>query len=275
MPNRRSTAARAPLWIAIPGAWQEILPAGGPPARFGGIDFGQHGEISTLPWRCELLEDRPEEVAVRLTVQTIRTPFQLVRIMRLRRGDPTLYLEETLHNRSPQRLPVMWGHHPAFGGGLLDESCIFEIAQARVEVPAEQSFETQRVAGGFTGDWPVVPGAKGGTVDLSRMPAPDAGTADYFYLTDLSEGRYRIINRNRRLAVELNWDLAVMPHLWFWQVAGGAPDYPWWSQTYSMALEPFSSKVCNYQQAVDNDDVVWLDPHGRRSFNLSVSVRPE
>lgn len=251
-----------------PGGWQEIAPAAGPPSRYGGIEFGQHGEASVLPWRCVVVTDSAREVAIKLTVQMLRTPFVLERTMRLCGDEPRLFLEETIENRSPQTLPVMWGHHPAFGGGLLDETCRFELRHARVEVPAERAFAAQRLAPETIAEWPKVCGADGKTVDLSRMPPRGAGTADYFYLTDLAEGRYRVVSERLRLGVEVQWDLGVMPHLWFWQVAGGAPNYPWWSQTYSMALEPFTSKVCNYQQAVDAGDVMTLAGHERRPFSL-------
>ncbi|MCP4246184.1 MAG: DUF4432 family protein [bacterium] len=279
---RRATHAEPTLGGApgtfmdrYPGAWQEILPAGGPPASYGGVDFGQHGEVSVLPWRCEPLADDPAEVAVKLTVQTIRTPLRLERTMRLTGNEPTLQIEETLTNLSPQQMPVMWGHHPALGGAFLDDSCRFEIKAARVEVPPEQSFAGQRLAPSTQADWPTVGGIDARPVDLSRMPPKSAGTADYFYLTDLTEGRYRVVNQRLQLAVEIRWDLAVMPHLWFWQVAGGAPDYPWWSQTYSMALEPFTSKVCNYQQAADAGDALLLGPHESRRFFLHASIMPE
>lgn len=257
-----------------PGAWQEILPAGGPPASFGGSEFGQHGEVSVLPWRCQLLEDEPYKVAIRLTVQTIRTPFVLERVMWLTEHEPVLHLDEKVTNLSPQRLPVMWGHHPAFGGVFLDESCHFDVPAGRVEVPQEEAFPTQRLEPGFVGGWPVVRGRGGAEVDLSRMAPRSANTADYFYLTALTEGRYRITSARLKLAVELRWDLSIMPHVWFWQVAGGAPNYPWWGQTYSMALEPFTSKVCNYQQAADTGDALFLGPHESRRFALSAGIFP-
>lgn len=252
-----------------PGCWQEILPAGGPPSSFGGIGFGQHGEISVLPWRCEVLQDSAQEIAVKLTVQTIRTPFLLERIMRITSDAPVLCIEEKVTNLSPQELPLMWGHHPTFGGGFLDDSCQFQIARARVEVPEWRTFASQRLPIGAKGDWPVLRGIRGVDVDLSVMPDRSAATADFLFLTDLAEGRYRIANRNLGLGVEVEWDLSVMPHLWFWQVAGGAPDYPWWNQTYSMALEPFTSKVCDYQQAADANDALVLKPNGHRDFRLS------
>ena len=257
-----------------PGGWQEILPAAGPPSRFAGVDFGQHGEVSVLPWRCVLVRDDPEEVAVRLAVQTIRTPLLLERTMRLRADDPTLVLEERLCNRSPLELPVMWGHHPAFGGGLLDETCRIEISAGRVEVPRQRAFDSQRIEPGTVGAWPVVRGTDGAEVDLSQVPAREANTANFLYLTDLREGRYRLVSARRQLAVEIAWDLDVMPHVWMWQVAGGAPGYPWYSQTYNLALEPFTSKVSNYQEAADAGDLLVLGPREERTFTLRASILP-
>lgn len=257
-----------------PGAWQEILPAGGPPAAFGGIDFGQHGEISVLPWRCELLRDEPGEVAVRLTVQTIRTPFLLERTMRLSADAAALVLEERITNLAPQPLPLMWGHHPALGGGFLDESCRIELAAARVEVPAAEAFATQRLAPGYQGDWPHARSRDGVCIDLSRMPAPGARTADFFFLTGLGEGRYRVVSERLKLAFELTWDLAVMPHLWFWQVARGAENYPWWGQTYNLALEPFTSRVASYPEAAARGDALLLAGHASRQFQLVAALQP-
>jgi hypothetical protein len=41
-----------------------------------------------------------------------------------------------------------------------------------------------------------------------------------------------------------------------------------------MALEPFTSKVCNYAEAVAADDVLWLAPRSAQTFELSVGVHP-
>lgn len=258
------------------GGWQEIFPAAGPPSRYAGAEFGQHGEASVLPWRCELLADTPREVAIKLTVQTIRTPFLLERIMRLRDDEPTLFIEETMHNLSPQRLALMWGHHPTFGGGFLDESCKLEFPglsrPLRVEAPDWLEFPTQRLAPGTVGEWPIVPGRNGERIDLSGMPPPAARTADYLFITGLEQGRYRLTNQRLKLAVDMRWDHNVMPHIWLWQVAHGAFDYPWWGQTYNWALEPFTSKINNYQKALARNDLLWLDGNSKREFFLNATL---
>jgi hypothetical protein len=39
-----------------PGGWQEIFPNGGAPSSYLGAQFGQHGEVSNLPWDYEITQ---------------------------------------------------------------------------------------------------------------------------------------------------------------------------------------------------------------------------
>ncbi|HWE60587.1 MAG TPA: hypothetical protein VHB98_02645, partial [Chloroflexota bacterium] len=59
--------------------------------------------------------------------------------------------------------------------------------------------------------------------------------------TDVPDGWYAIANDEIGAGFGLCWDVAVFPHLWYWQVARGAYGYPWYGRTYSMALEPWTS----------------------------------
>src|SRR5512139_1370193 len=65
------------------GGWQEILPGGGP-VDYAGAELGLHGEVTHLGWDYEILEDTPECVSVRLSVECIRAPLRLTRTMSLR-----------------------------------------------------------------------------------------------------------------------------------------------------------------------------------------------
>ena len=51
-----------------PGGWQEVLPNGGAPSSYAGAHYGQHDEVSLVPWDYEVVEDGEEAVAVRFTV---------------------------------------------------------------------------------------------------------------------------------------------------------------------------------------------------------------
>ena len=68
------------------GGWQEILPNGGPAVTWRGVEYGQHGEVSLVPWTLEVLEDEPDRVSVVCRVRALRTPLLLERRMTLR-GD--------------------------------------------------------------------------------------------------------------------------------------------------------------------------------------------
>ena len=104
-----------------PGGWQEIFPNGGAPSSYLGASFGQHGEVSNLPWDYEIIEDDESAVAVRFSVRTQKTPFYLEKELRLRSGESRLLVEETLANESDVSLHAMWVHHLVFGRPFLEE----------------------------------------------------------------------------------------------------------------------------------------------------------
>jgi hypothetical protein len=104
-----------------PGGWQEIFPNGGAPSSYLGAQFGQHGEVSNLPWDYEIIEDSEDAVAVRFLVRTQKTPFRLEKELRLRSGESRLRVAEALTNEGegdvgpPHRLRM-----PLSRGGLPD-----------------------------------------------------------------------------------------------------------------------------------------------------------
>ena len=112
-----------------PGGWQEVLPNGGAPSSHAGATYGQHGEISLVPWDYELLEDGEDAVGVRFTVTGRKAPFRLTKEVRLRAGEPSFSVNEVLCNESDVRVHVMWGHHITFGPPFLQPGCRVERLQ--------------------------------------------------------------------------------------------------------------------------------------------------
>src|SRR5512135_326104 len=60
-PNRGvvSSPTNGPFLDYYSGGWNDILPNGGSYSAYKGADFGQHGEISLIPWEYAILEDTP------------------------------------------------------------------------------------------------------------------------------------------------------------------------------------------------------------------------
>jgi hypothetical protein len=236
-----SSDGSGPMMDFYEGGWQEIVPSGGPPSTHMGAIWGQHGESTTLPWDMRVAVDEPDHVAIELRVRLLRYPLTLHKTLHLRDDTAILEIDETLTNEAYEPIEVMWGHHPTVGAPFLSPACRFYLPGGAIHSPAQPAFERQQAATGAVGRWPTIERAAGGVIDLSRMPAPEERTAEMLNVTDLLEGWYAIANDEIGAGFGLCWDVAVFPHLWYWQVARGSYGYPWYGRTYSMALEPWTS----------------------------------
>lgn len=242
------------------GGWQELFPSGGPPSRHpsgGMIPF--HGEVATIPWALEIEADGPDEVRVRLTVDTARTSLRLSKALTLRRGSAVLEIDERMTNLSPHAVELMWGHHPAFGAPFLDASCRVDVPARRASTRRSDPMPDSRLAAGSDFDWPEAPLAAGGTVDLRRIPGSDLAATEWVCLSELEAGWYALTNTDRRVGFALTFDTAVFPYLWFWQLWGGSPGYPFFGRGYCCALEPWTSwPDAGIEEAIRNGTAITL-----------------
>ncbi len=276
-PTSYSSTSPDPLATFLdyyPGGWQEIFPNGGIPSSYLGAQFGQHGEVSNLPWDCRIVEDDEDAVAVRFSVRTQKTPFLLEKELRLHSGESRLYVEETLTNESDVPLRAMWGHHITFGRPFLEEGCRIRLPNGATVVPHDEPNhpDGRRVRGGKNYAWPLAEGENGEALDLSVLP--QRGTiSEMLYLTDLSEGRYEVENPRSGLGLRVVWDVEQMPYLWFWQEYGASGFYPWYGRHYNIGLEPFSSyPTSGLREAVDNGTALSLGAREERRFSLRAEV---
>ena len=242
------------------GGMQEIFPSGGKPNTHQGVEYGLHGEVSLQPWSARVLKDTPEEVILEATVTTYRSPFKLTRRMSLKRGKAALFIETQAENLSARRIDAMWGLHPAFGAPFLNEDCRVDLPGARVLVDHNPDNAHQRLPEGAQGPWPRLMGKGGKLVDLSRFPKRSQPSSDMLYLTDLKAAWYGITDTKRKVGFGLAWDKALWPHLWFWQVYGGAMGAPFWGRTYNCALEPFSGWPSGLSAAAANGTALKFGP---------------
>jgi hypothetical protein len=221
------------------GGWQEIFPSGGGPSRYKGVEIGFHGEVSALPWDYKALGDATEEAVVDFSVNTRRTPFRVERRMRLRRGDPRLYVDERITNWSEEEMDYMWGHHPTLGAPFLGKGAIIDVPARWVESQGTEN-EATRLRAGTRHDWPTARDKDGGALDLSVVPSEEWRSADLAFLGGLEEGWYAVTNPALGVGFGLVWPKEVFPYLWFWQEFRGSSGWPFYGSCYAMALEPFT-----------------------------------
>jgi hypothetical protein len=256
------------------GGWQEIFPSGGAPSSYAGAQFGQHGEICNLPWDVRIEEDTEEAVAVTFSVRLLKTPFRIDKTLRLVSGKPTLHLSETIANESDVTLRAMWGQHLAFGRPFLDESCRIRLPEGVTIIPHPVPIHPRgrRVKTEQRARWPLAEGFDGSSLDLSALP-PRGTLGELLYLTDFPDGWYEVEHPGKGIGFRVDWDISVMPHLWYWQEFGALEEYPWYGRHYNIGLEPFSSYPTNgLAEAVENGTALTFAPREIKRFELRASV---
>lgn len=220
------------------GGWQELFPNCGAPSVHQGAEVGQHGEVALLPWRYVITKDEPDEIEVSFSVRTVRTPFHLVKTISLRRNEAVLRIRERVTNESGQLIDFTWGHHPAFGWPFIDEHCRVHVPDCRIRTLAEYTSDTSRLAADQNSEWPMAEGRDGSKIDISRTVAPGSASQEMVFLEGITDGWYAVTNTTLGVGFGLRYPADVFKQLWYWQVYRGGRDYPWWSATYNIALEP-------------------------------------
>lgn len=257
---------------AYPGCWQEVFPNGGVPSTFEGAHFGQHGEVSLLPWDVAISEDSERSVTVTFTVRTQKTPYLVAKTLRLVAGDPALHVEETITNESDVSVRAMWGHHLAFGRPFLDERCRIRVPDG-LTVFTHPGQGERRVVEGGRWPWPLAEGMHGGQVDLSQLPSRGE-VSEMLYLEGFRDAAwYEIAHPGKGVTFRVEWDPAVMPFLWYWMEFGGGGGYPWYGRHYNIGLEPFSSwSPGGLAAAVENGTALRFAPREEKRFWLRCRV---
>ena len=204
------------------GGWQELLPNVNDACTYDGAQIPFHGEVATLPWNWEVVQDDAGAVAVRLWTRCRITPFSLERVMRLEQGRPELVLSETVRNESDRPAHFVWGHHCVVGPPFLEPGCRLELPATTIVTRPEVWEDTARLAPGQTETWPLARLRTGGTTDLRDVPGVEAGSHDDVYVTGLETGSISVTNPRRGLGFRLAWDADVFGWVVLWQAYGGA-----------------------------------------------------
>lgn len=268
-----STPTNGPFLDYYSGGWNEILPNGGPYSSYKGAEFGQHGEISLIPWEYAIQRDEADGVAVKFWVRPIRTPFFVEKTMRLGAGNAALTIDEAVTNEAGEPMHLMWGQHIAFGRPFLDEGAFIDAPARRLLVgsPAP-GYEPRLYVPDGRFNWPKATSPQGSEVDASLIPPFGSSQAqELAYLAELTDGWYAITNPTKGLGFGLHFDHQLYRYIWYWQQHGNvAQGYPWWSRLHTVALEPWTSFPSDgIEKAISNGTAVLLEPGAQLNTSMT------
>ena len=223
------------------GGWQEIIPNGGSLCIYKGSSYGLHDETPKLPWNYEILKDTSSEISIKFFLSLKKMPLYVEKIITLKEGKPEIYIDEKISNKCSEKLNFMWGHHPCFGEPFLSNDCIISFNSKELISNPVSISSNPLVKQNSTGTLIKFPGVSGSQIDLSKVLSKKACVADLLYAKDLYENWFAVTNLKQNLGIGFLFDSSVFRYLYLWFVYGGGNDYPWYSSTYNLAIEPWSS----------------------------------
>lgn len=227
-------------WLnSYAGGWQVLIPSGGGPSTYRGIDHPYHGEACSLPWAATVAPAADGGERVDLSVRLVGAPLLLERAVSLTPGRGEVVLRERVTNEGDRPTDYMWAHHPAFGPPLVAPGA--RITASASTILADQALDgpANPLEPGTSHAWPVVTTRDGRRLDLSRIP--EAPHSLLGYLSGFDEGAVSIENDALELACTLSWQLDVFPYAWLWQELGATTGAPWFGRAFTMAIEPATS----------------------------------
>jgi hypothetical protein len=251
------------------GGWQELFPSVNAPCVYRGAPVPFHGEVASRAWdaRAQVSDD---EAVLRCSVECETVPLRLERVMRLAAGSSELVLEETVTSLAGEPVHAVWGHHCVLGPPLVGAGARLRVPARTVVTIPELWEDTARLEPAQRSTWPEALLRDGGTVDLSRVPGPDAGSHDDVYLTDLDAGWIEVENAALGLAFRLHFDPILFPWVISWQPYGGARAMPL-AGAYALGIEPWTSRHC-LADAVETGEALALGPGEVLSTTLRAVV---
>jgi len=257
--------SEAQMIDSLAGGWQTLFPNGGDSVTMHGAEWGYDGEarVTWLDWEFT-------GSSVRMTGRLMRAPFEITKIISMR--DHEVTVDETVRNGGKERIEVMWGSQMMLGGALLGPETLIDAAAAVVRPDPDIS------PGADYDDlmpWPRSHGPET-MINLRMTPGPDALESRLAYLTDFSQPLITVSRPSHRLAIDIEWDSAVFPYVWYAMEAGGRGGFPWYRAGYFLSLTPCTSWPAHgvHEARRVSSSTVLIDPGEVLTSYVTLRVQP-
>ncbi len=231
------------------GGWDELFPCCCACSHAGEV-YPDHGEYWTRPCAWQV-HSKDGELTLHLQAEGTVTPTRMERWITLAAGSPTVRIRYRITHLGRYPFDYLWASHPALAIRPGDR-LIIPAGAGRVASPGMGRVSSD--AADFT--WPMVTGADGRPVDLSRIPEEAGGAPGYemVYLTELHAGWYALLRPEERCGFGLAFDPGVFRCLWLFQSLGG------WRGLHVAVVEPATGYPIDLPEAAANGRCSRLRP---------------
>jgi hypothetical protein len=243
--------------------FDECFPAIGkgiyPERPWEGIEIPDHGELFTLPWDCEIVDDR-----IIMTVSSVRFSYRFTKTLSL--SCTELCIDYELENLSPYEFKYIWSPHPLFTAMPKTKICLPEGVGLRAydshqSVPGRQIRQV---------GWPHAKQPDGSIVDISVLKPAHAKTAAKYFTTQLKEGWCGLQYPDGH-ALKILFPAEKIPYLGLWINEGGWPSS---DPSYNIAMEPCTGCPDELETAIQNGEYASIGNRQKKQWHLILSIRP-
>ncbi|MBX0331402.1 aldose 1-epimerase family protein [Oscillochloris sp. ZM17-4] len=263
MAYRRVPHGSSYVAAADTGGWDECFPSVSacayPALPWAGVPVQDHGELWSQTAATQI-DVGDESVSLHTRWHGVMLPYQFERTIRLDAGSARLSIAYRLSSAADEPLAWIWSAHPliAIEPGM------------ELSLPPGARFHSGRRSGlPFPRSIP----SAGGDVDLSRLPARDAGASIKLWSAPLTDEGWASL-RAPDGALHMRWDVAEIPQVAVW-LNLGAHAFDGGEPYYNMGLEPCIGAQDSLADAVHAYHLFeQLLPGGARAWRLEVELTP-
>ncbi|WP_177237648.1 DUF4432 family protein [Paenibacillus sp. 1_12] len=245
------------------GGWQDVLPHRG---IYEDIEVtpDMYGIAATLPWDYELLELSSEIVRIKCVVKLPVVPLYIEKTFCLRSNDPTIYIDETVENTGASEMKFTWTQHSAFGGQFLDEHVEIVLPDCVAFHARKFAAENQADLAQFEEAVDAISLVNGSKHNLLKVSPRFANEELFITLKNVSQPEVTLINRKKKVAVRLCWDMDSFPYLRYW--------YKNNDDLYTVAIEPSNDYFTNWEHSLAHGTYLTIQPREKHTVWLACKI---
>lgn len=217
--------------------WDEMFPTIKPSIYpehpWEGVEAPDHGEVWSIPWRCEV-----DQHALICNTSGIRFPYNLEKRLSFL-DDRTLTIEYRLTNNSSSDFKYVWVPHPSF---LIREGVHIVLpVQDGSPISFQATNDPSILAYPGQHTWPL---GAGGEVALDTVPARNGMFYKFQFTDPLAEGWFKLVDPANKSSFMMEFPLACAPFFSIWQNYDGKLD------KYQISLQPSTGSSDDLAEAI-------------------------
>lgn len=193
-----------------------------------------HGEASIV--RYDIGRAGEHELAMGASLPLAQLELE----RRIALVDETVRIRERVRNLAGTDRAIGWTQHVTLGPPFLERGATeFRASATRSKVIEDRFGTADYLSAGAEFDWPLAPGAAGGTVDLRRYTSAPQSSAFTAHLMDPAreEAFFMAFTPAPQLAFGYVWRRADFPWLGIWEENHSRAQAPWNGRTLTRGME--------------------------------------